>query len=592
MRSRGAAGSGGSESKICSPPRQNFFYPMKSLLATVGMAMLLTHAGAQVSSPAPRVQPPAAAGVSVLTQHNDNQRTGANLQETRLTPARVTPRHFGLLFRQDVDDQLYGQPLVAAGVKIAGGVHNVVYVASVNNTVYAFDADHPSSAPYWINNLGPSASVNDDYFGCSDITGRFGIIGTPVIDAAARTLYVVSLTIEHARFVQKLHALSLRTGFERQPGPVVISAYDFHPLQQNQRPALLLANGVVYVGYSSHCDHGRYHGFLFAYNARTLQRIAVFNDTLTGAGGGIWQSGQGPAAGPGGHIYLTTGNGDWDGRYNFSESLLRLSPRYGLALRDWFTPSNYGLLNQADLDLDASGVLLIPGTHLATADGKQGFLYLINTQRLGHLGDAGAVEKLHASLSELNGGPVYWNSARRGPVLYLWGQDDVLRGYRLAGGRLETQPFSQGSILSAYPGGMLSLSANGGRAGIVWANTMARAGTHHHAGAHQYAALGVLRAFDANDLSKELWDSDRHFQRDHCGNISKDAPPTVANGKVYVASFGDQLNATGRLCVYGLLPAAAPPRPAGNRRVNSMTIPRARSFFRHRHPEVINRFAG
>ncbi len=495
-------------------------------------------------------------GVSVLTQHNDNHRTGANLQETRLTPANVNRRQFGLLFKDEVDDQIYGQPLVVAGVKIGGGVHDIVVVATVNNSVYAFDADHPGPA-YWQNNFGPAASVNDAYFGCADLNGKFGIVGTPVIDPAHRTLYVVSLSVEHAHFVQKLHALSLRTGQERKPGPVVISADGFNPLRQNQRPALLLDRGVVYIGYSSHCDNGFYHGLLFAYDTRTLRRIAVFNVTPTGNGGSIWQSGQGPAADSHGNIYFTTSNGDWDGRWNFSESLLKLSTRFGLALSDWFTPSNYPLLNHADLDLDSSGVLLIPGLHLATADGKQGMLYLLNTRHLGHLGDAAAVQTLQASITELNGGPVYWDGARVGPAIYVWGQDDVLRGYRLIGGRLETRPFAHGDITSGFPGGMLSLSANGKHDGIVWANTLARQGSQHHYGVHHFANLGVLRAYPARHPSQELWDSDRHFTRDHCGNISKNAPPTIANGKVYLASFGQRQSGTGRLCVYGLLPGVS-----------------------------------
>lgn len=533
-------------------------YPITMIFHLPPRIARLTAASMALASLAAALPPatrlPSPGRVSVLTQHNNNQRSGANLYETQLTPANVNAKQFGLLFQHKVDDQIYGQPLVAAGVKIAGGVHDVVYVTTVNNSVYAFDADAPTAAPYWQDNFGPAASVNDAYFGCADLNGKFGIVGTPVIDQASRTLYVVSLSIEHARFVQQLHALSLSTGDERKPGPVVIHAYGFNPLRENQRTALLLENGVVYIGYSSHCDNGQYHGYLFAYDAHTLQRIAAFNATPTGTGGSLWQSGQGPAAGPRGNIYFATSNGTWDGNWNFSESVLKLSPRYGLALEDWFTPTNYGLLNHADLDLNSSGVLLIPGTHLATAEGKQGFLYLVNTRRLGHLGDANAVEKIHASRSELNGGPVYWNGARRGPAIYLWGQDDVLRGYLLRAARLMTPAFSRGQTTSGYPGGMLSLSANGKRNGIVWANTLARRGTHHHNGAHHFSVLGVLRAYDANHLGHELWDSDRHFTRDHCGNISKDAPPTIANGKVYLASFGSRQTGTGRLCVYGELP--------------------------------------
>ncbi len=492
--------------------------------------------------------------VSVLTQHNNHERTGANLRETRLTPARVASGRFGKLFSYRVDGQVYGQPLVAAHVATDGGFHNVVYVTTVHNSVYAFDADQYQKRPYWHDQFGPAPGVSDANFGCSDLNGQFGIIGTPVISAARRTLYVVSLTITRDRFVQQLHALNIRNGKERPGSPVTIRAYGFDPLQQNQRPALLLENGAVYIGYSSHCDSGRYHGYLFAYGAQSLRRIAAFDVTPTGNGGSIWMSGQGPAAGPRGHIYFSTSNGTYDGRYNFADSVLRLSVRHGLTMRDWFTPANFKLINLADLDLDSSGVLRIPHTHLVTAEGKQGFMYLLNTRHLGHLGGAGVVQKLHATASELNGGPVYWEGAKFGPRIYVWGQDDVLRGYRLIGGKLQTRPFSRGTATSGYPGGMLSLSAQGRHDGIIWASALSRRAQFHKNGAHHFSTLGVLRAYDANDLRRELWSSDRDFARDSCGNLSKNAPPTIANGKVYLASFGSRQTGTGRLCVYGLRP--------------------------------------
>ena len=205
------------------------------------------------------------ARVSVLTQHNNRQRTGANLKETILTPANVNVKRFGMLFKRVVDDQVYGQPLVVTDVKIGGGTHDVVYITTVKNSVYAFDAnDADAAAPFWHVNFGTPANVNDWNFGCTDINGNMGIVGTPVINEASGTLYVVALTRIKDAFVQRLHALDISTGVDLPGSPVTISAPAFNPLMQNQRPALLLANRQVYIGYSSHCDKGPYHGFLIS----------------------------------------------------------------------------------------------------------------------------------------------------------------------------------------------------------------------------------------------------------------------------------------------------------------------------------------
>jgi hypothetical protein len=484
--------------------------------------------------------------VSVLTQHNDNARTGANLAETILTPSNVNAKRFGLLFKRVVDDQVYGQPLYVAGVRIAGAEHNVVYVTTVSNSVYAFDADDArASEPYWHVNFGSPANLADGNFGCTDINGNMGIIGTPVIDAGSGTLYVVALTKTAAGFVQRLHALDISTGADLPESPIVISADGFNPLFQNQRPALLLLNGVVYVGYASHCDKGSYHGFLMGYDAKSLNQIALFNPSPTGNAASIWQSGQGPAADANGNIYVVTGNGSWDGNANFSESFLKLDSQ--LNLLDWFTPSNHEQLDRKDDDLDSSGALLIPGTNLVTDGGKEGVLYLVDAKHMGHLGDENAVQHFQVSGSHIHS-LVYWNSDKNGPVVYVWGQKDRLRAYKFGAGKFETTPFEiRPDATAGHPGAMLSLSANGSKNGILWAAIQASGDAWHE------SRPGILHAYDADNVLHELWNSLQSPARDNCDNYSKMAPPTVANGKVYLASFGTANVGSGQFCAYGLL---------------------------------------
>ena len=490
--------------------------------------------------------------MDVLTQHNDNSRTGANTFETSLTPENVNSRQFGMLFKRVVDDQLYTQPLVVTDVKTDAGTRDLVYVTTVNNSVYAFDAnDSEATSPVWHVNFGTPASVHSAEFGCLDINGQMGIIGTPVIDKTRGVLYVVALTRADAQsgpgtgFTQRLHALDLATGADLPESPVVISAPAFNPLMENQRPALALANGMVYVGYASHCDKDPYHGFLMAYNAKTLTQVAVLNTSLTGSEASIWQSGQGPAFDTEGNVYVVTGNGSWDGVTNFSESFLKLTPE--LKLLDWFTPTNHIELDKGDTDLDSSGATLIPGTHLVLGGGKEGVLYTLDTQHLGHLGDEHATQHFRATASHLHS-LVYWTSATDGDLLYVWGQRDKAKVYKLNGNKLGETPVMQRDIPNeGHPGAMLSLSANGNKDGILWAAIHATGDSWHE------SRPGVLHAYEANDIRHELWNSMEITARDDCGKYSKMAPPTIANGRVYIASFGTENVGTGQFCVYGLL---------------------------------------
>ncbi len=502
------------------------------------------------------------AQVDVLMNRNDLERTGANLKETALTPANVNTGQFGMIFKRIVDDQVYSQPLLVTNLKIGGGWHDVVYVTTVNNSVYAFDANDPTAtAPLWHVNFGSPAGVQDADFNCTDVNGSMGILGTPVVNAKKTTLYVVALTEAGGHFSQRLHALDLATGADLSNSPAVIHAPGFDPLMQSQRPALVLSGGNVLIGYASHCDKGPYHGFLLSYNETSLKQVGVFNTSPGGEGASIWQSGQAPSVDDKGDIYIITGNGSWNGTTQFSESFIKLDPQ--LHMLDWFTPTNHFQLDQDDNDLNSSGAMLIPGTHVVIGGGKEGVLYTIDTEHFGHLGDQHAVQHFPATGSHLHS-MVHWKSAKNGDVLYLWGQQDRARAYRFNGTKFNETPFMiRRDKNDGHPGAMLSLSANGDEGGILWA------AIHASGDSWNESRPGILHAYDADDINHELWNSLQNPGRDDCNNYSKMAPPTIANGKVYLASFGTENIGTGQLCVYGLLPSGPAPAAPANVRATS-----------------------
>ena len=353
--------------------------------------------------------------VNVLTYHNDLSRTGQNLNETILTPSNVRQGEFGELFRDPVDGQIYGQPLYLWGLTVPGkGIHNVVFVVTEHDSVYAFDADSntgPNTAPLWhasfINPAAGVTAVPAQNLACNAIAPEVGITGTPVIDPDTGTLYVVAMTLEDfgQTYVQRLHALDVATGEERPGSPVKIEAsapgtgdgnstVRFQPSMYKQRPGLLMLNGVIYTAWSSHCDSGKYHGWAIGYDSKTLQRTAVYTSTPNWDSGSIWQSGAAPAADANGNIYVVTGNGTFDaerGGSDMSDSIIKLSAASGLTVADYFTPFNAGLLGEKDLDLGSSGALLLPdsaGTpehpHLLVTCGKEGRVYLVDRERMGH----------------------------------------------------------------------------------------------------------------------------------------------------------------------------------------------------------------
>ena len=497
----------------------------------------------------------APAQVNVVTQHNDLARTGQNLNETALTPSNVNVNQFGLLFKSAVDNQVYAQPLVVSNVSIGGGTHNVVFVATTSNSVYAFDAD--SGTQFWHVNLGTAISNANYGSGCVDINGNAGIVGTPVIDPTAGTLYVVNSLNSAGAFSFQLHALDITTGADKTGSPVAITNSGFSALAQNQRAALALSNGNVLVPFSSHCDMGTYHGFLFAYNASTLAKGAVFNTSPTGNGDSLWMSGQGPAVDSSNNIYFGTSNGTWDGVSNFSESFIKLNSSLGIT--DWFTAANHANLDGGDLDLDTSGPLLVPPGNRLIMVGKSSTGYVINATNLGHLGDASAVQTLKLG-GALHGSPIYWNGTVNGPEVYMWAQTDSLKAFKFDGNALATPNFQTGpESIGGEPAAYLSLSANGNTNGIVWANAVLSGNANHG------SVPGALRAYDANNVATEIWNNQQNASRDSCDNFAKNGYATIANGKVYLGSFGTANVGSGQLCVYGLLPTncSVPTAPTG-----------------------------
>ena len=514
-------------------------------------------------------------GTNVTTYHNDAARTGANLTETVLTTTNVNVSEFGKLFERSVDDEIYGQPLYVDGVNIPGiGVRNVVYVATNNDSVYAFDADDAvRTAPLWrVTYTNPAAGIlpvsrTDVGQACGtyvDFAGNIGIGGTPAIDPASQTIYFVTRTKESGTFVQRLHALDIRDGSERPGSPVLIQAsvtgtgdgrdaqnnIAFNTRTQNQRSALLIDHGTLYVAWASYCDQGPYHGWILGYDAASLQQVMVHNTSPDGGLSGIWQSGGGLAADTAGNLYALTGNGSFNGDTggrNYGNSFIKVSPT-GVLL-DWFTPFNWSFLNSTDEDLGIQNPLLIPGTNLIVGGGKEGVMYVVDRTNMGHFrsGNNGQIVQSFqaSSAARMNGAPVYWSGSAYGPAIYVWPAGDPLKVFRLVGGVFTTPASAQSTVLApgGMPGGMLSLSANGttSGSGILWA-TLSRAGDANHA-----PQPGILRAYDADNVTREIWNSQQNATRDTLGNFSKFSPPTVANGKVYVATLSN------KLVVYGLI---------------------------------------
>jgi uncharacterized protein (TIGR03437 family) len=496
------------------------------------------------------------AQVNVLNVNYDLRQTGANLQETTLTPA-MNWSTFGKVGTYPVDGQVFAQPLYVNGLAIGGVKRNVLYVATEGNSVFAFNADDPQSAtPFWQVNLGPT--VPSGLFNFTDIVPEIGILGTPAIDANAQVLYVVADTLPPGAFsnpVFQLHALSLVDGHDMFGGPVPIAAsvpgtgagsnngtLAFNAFWQLQRPGLILANGTLYIAFGSHADTGNYQGWLLAYDASTLKQTAVFNSAPNGQQGAFWHSGRGPAVDTNGDVYAATGNGDFDGVANFSESVLRLAGP-NLSLLDWYTPEDWSDLNSHDDDVGSAGTILIANTHLLLSGGKSGLLYLVEDDNMGHLGanTTSTVQGVQVNSSGIFQMALWDKPAAlpgAAPIVYEFEPYGSLKAFEIVSNQINSTILSQyaPAIPSAYTG--LALSANGAENGIVWLTT----GNYDIDG-----VPGTLHALDATDLSNELWNSDLNSSRDQPGGLAKFAPPTVANGHVYVPTFSNAVSVYGPL---------------------------------------------
>ncbi|MEP6999972.1 MAG: hypothetical protein ABI969_05820 [bacterium] len=514
-------------------------------------------------------------GISVTTQHNDNGRAGWNDNEALLTTSNVDVQHFGKLFTLPVDDEVYAQPLVVGRVDIDNGVHNVVYIATVNNTVYAYDGDN--GKPYWQRQFtepGMRAPRNTDMTGAcggqyQDFSGNIGIVGTPVIDATRGIIYFVARSTTGSSFVQSLHAVRMVDGSEVPGSPVRIAAtasgngdgsvnglITFDAQRQNQRQGLTLVNGVVYVTFSSHCDWGPYHGWILGYDATTMQRQVVYNATPDGSAGGMWESGAGMAADAQGNLYVVTGNGtvgvsgDPTSLRNRAESALKLTPS-GSTLRvaSYFTPYNFGYLSNLDLDYGGMGSLLIPNSSYFLTGDKDGKLYLLNKDDMGgytpSVNQVQQVVRLSAR-SEMHCQPAYYRGSAT-EFVYIWPENEPLRAIPFD---RTSNTLDQGAVIvsfgaggpTGHSGAMLSVSSNGSKdgTGIVWAS-YAFSGDAEHG-----VMPGILRAFDARDINRELWNNRQDILRDAGGAYAKFSAPTIANGHVYLPTFANQV------VVYGL----------------------------------------
>jgi hypothetical protein len=490
------------------------------------------------------------AQTSVTTWHYDNARTGANTSESTLTPSNVNSKTFGKLFTDPVDGIIVGHPLYLPNVNIPGqGVHNVVYVCTMHDSVYAFDADNGNPTPLWTTSIFtysppgatavPATVTKETGIGWTEV----GIISTPVIDPETSTLYLVAETYENAKVVHRLHALEVTTGQEKFGGPTTIVATytlngtttTFADLYQINRPGLLLANGHVYIGFGSNCCNAYSQGWILSYNAATLQQEGTYTPEPGKTLASIWQKGAGLSADSKGNIYGETGEGFYSAGTNLSISVLKIS-QVGttLTLGDWFTPYNWQFLSDHDSDLNNAPLILPDQTgtfpHELIASGKEGTIYVLNRESMGQLcssctaGDTQIVQEIPQGAGVGSGTPVYWNN-----TLYFTGESGPIQAYTISNGTLVVPPFSSPGQLGG--GGHAIITANGNSSGILW---FINGG-------------GPLWAMDATTLKMLYASYQAPNGRDTMPPLAHFATPIAADGKVFIGTQNS-------LVVYGLLP--------------------------------------
>jgi uncharacterized protein YjdB len=520
----------------------------------------------------------------VLTQHNDIGRTGQNLSETVLTPANVNTTTFGKKFSQAVDGFIYAQPLYVPNVTIGGSVHNVIYVATEGDSVYAFDADsntgtnagllwHASVIDTAHGAAAGAKTVNIEATldsGCSDLIPQVGITSTPVIDPSSGTMYLEATSEENGAFIHRLHALDITTGDEKAPGPVAITArvpgtgagssggmVSLDGLHHLNRPGLLWLNGVLYLAYASHCDDGPYHGWLFSYNAGTFTQTSLLITTPNGSDGGFWMSGAGVAGDSNANIFIASGNGDFDTTHvparELGDTIMKLfyPGTSTISLLDYFTPYDQSSLSSGDIDLGSGGVLLLPDqagsvTHELVEVGKEGTIYVINRDQMTannlhycqtdcNNKDAQITQEIQGEINGLWSMPAYFNG-----IVYFGGAGDSLKSFPVTSGSLSATPSETSSHSFGFPGATPAASANGNTNGIIWVIDTSDYGTPGPG-----PGPAVLYAYEAGNLSA-LWNSSLSAG-DAAGDAVKFAVPTIANGKVYIGTQA-------QLDVYGTLP--------------------------------------
>jgi hypothetical protein len=496
----------------------------------------------------------------VFTYHYDNLRSGVNSSETTLTPANVTQQTFGKKFTYPVDGWIDGQPLYVANVNIGGSVHNVVYVTTEHDSVYAFDADGLVSSPLWQTSfINTSAGVTT--IPTTDLVmggfkqPEFGVMATPVIDPLAGTIFVLARTLENGQYLQRLHALDITTGAERSNSPTLVQvsvpgtgtgamngvlSYDSYA--QNVRPALTLVNGTVYIAAASLEDLYNYHGWVLGYDEQSLDLVGAFCATPNGVMGGIWQSGAGLGADAAGNLYLETGNGTFDanlGGQDYGDSIVKLqASSAGLNPVDYFTPYNQAALSAADLDISSGAALLLPDqpgphVHELIGGGKQGTIYVIDRDAMGGFNAAGDTQIVQAipgaitpTAGKVNGGlwniPMYWDN-----IVYLIGRNDVMKAFALQNGMLVGPIFEGNTKLFVTD---TAISSNGTSNGILWVSQ---------------GDINEIHAYDPFDLTHEYYNTNQAGTRDVPATLTRFMVPTVVNGKMYVGTQSE-------LDVYGL----------------------------------------
>jgi hypothetical protein len=520
----------------------------------------------------------------VTTYHNDGDRDGVNNQEYVLDKSNVKSGTFGKLFSCSADGALFAQPLWVPNVNIGGGVHNVIVAATMRDSVFVFDADASPCVTYWHTTLIPTGETYGNWndVGNDDIFPDIGILGTPVIDPSTNNIFVVTKTKTNATtYHQRIHALSMATGAEALGGPVDITATNvtstgnceggssmvFDPLWENQRPGLAIANGSVYVAWASHGDTAVWHGWVVGFNTSNLSISAVWNDTLNavsgeiGCRGGIWMSGGAPAVDKNNNIYVLTGNGAFDGMGSYGDSFVKLTTPT-LSVADYFTPFNENTMQSTDADLGSSGTSVLfdqtAGPSYMIGGSKNGVIYVVDRTNMGHHNTTtDAVVQEWTADGKSFSTPAFWNN-----TLYYFGiqfgtsHQGEMFPFDTGMGMFTTTPSASTTSQFRFTGATPSISASSPTTdGIVWALETGSHGTDHGAA---LAGPAVLHAFDATNIATELWNSSTNAG-DAAGNAVKFTVPTIANGKVYVPTRGNDDTEGGgtifgEVDVYGLIP--------------------------------------